>query len=113
MTWRKNKKEEDKEALDKLEKEKALATALEATKQADIQFRAKVEERFTGVNLAMERMGDEFKAKCAILDREVAQIPALRDLLGRLETKLEMNGKTQDRMENKLDRFLENFPHKS
>lgn len=108
-SYKKNQREITKEEELKLDHERIMATELEARKQAYISFQAKVEERFTGVTLALERMGDSFKAKTDRLDQEVSQIPALRDLLGRLETKMEMNGKATERMEGKLDRFLENF----
>lgn len=108
-SYRKNKKEDEKEAQIQLEKEKQLATELEARKQDYARFKEKVEERMTGFNLALEKVGDESERRYKELEKETSQIPALRDLLGRLETRMEMNGKTTERMETKLDRFLESF----
>lgn len=65
------------------------------------------EERMTGFQQQHERTAERFTARCDDLEKQVAKVPALSESIVRMETRIEENAKTVEKIDRKMDKLLE------
>lgn len=119
-SYRKHQREEKILQETEKEKQRDQVRKEEAKDQETAQFKAKVEDRMTGFNIALEKIADKANQDCQNLDKKIGGLQSLSTEVTKLQsttdgtnTRVEKLETSLEKLENRLNTRLDNLEKKT